>query len=119
MSLILTFSPARTRVVARLLGAGLAASAVVALPSTVGAASAAEPGAVGNHAPSAPQRLTVDDQAHPLNTTPSPRFGWLPQDEDGNEIQSAYELEVTKTSGATVWDSGKVAGAEQAYVRYS
>ena len=45
-------------------------------------------------APKAPLNLRIDDQARPLSVEGAPRFGWLPQDDDANEIQTAYEIEV-------------------------
>ncbi len=69
-------------------------------------------------APSAPSELTVGDRTRPLNVEGAPLFGWLPQD-GPNELQSAYQLEVSRAGdGAVVWDSGKVASGEQAYVPY-
>ncbi len=69
-------------------------------------------------APSAPTDLTVGDRTRPMNVEGAPLFGWLPQD-GPNELQSAYQISVTKTGdGVAVWDSGKVASSEQAYVPY-
>jgi alpha-L-rhamnosidase len=97
--------------------AGLAALTLttgLVAASTTGSASAAP----GDRAPSAPTRLTVDDVAKPLNTTLEPRFGWLPQDQDGAEAQTAYEIEVSAADGTAVWDSGKVESAQESYVDY-
>src|SRR4051794_32372205 len=58
-----------------------------------------------NRAPGAPQHLTVDDRREPLAVEGTPQFGWLPQDQDGNEVQTAYELRVSRGS-QVVWDSG-------------
>lgn len=68
--------------------------------------------------PSAPQRLTVDDLARPLDTDLTPRFGWLPQDSDPDEMQTAYKVEVADAAGDLVWDSDKVTSSQQAYVEY-
>ncbi|WP_181407501.1 family 78 glycoside hydrolase catalytic domain [Nocardioides sambongensis] len=108
------------RPVSRPRRAGLAALAVTLSAGTLGAlapggAQAAPAGA----APDQPTGLVVDDVAHPLNTDLTPRFGWLPQDSDGNEIQSAYEVEVRDASGGVVWDSGKVGSGQQSYVDYA
>lgn len=98
--------------------AGLAALAVglsaatLAVVAPVGAAPAA------GAAPGAPTGLVVDDVARPLNTDLTPRFGWLPTDTDGNEVQSAYEVEVRDAGGDVVWDSDKVSSDQQAYVDY-
>jgi alpha-L-rhamnosidase len=70
-------------------------------------------------APKAPLNLRIDDQARPLSVEGAPRFGWLPQDDDGGEIQTAYEIEVRDASGKTVWSSGKVASGQQSYVPYA
>ena len=46
-------------------------------------------------------------------------FSWYPHDPDGNQVQTAYQIQVSlESSGAPVWDSGKVASSEQAYVAY-
>jgi alpha-L-rhamnosidase len=66
----------------------------------------------------APTDLTVGDRTRPLNVEGAPLFGWLPQD-GPNELQSAYQISVVKAAdGAVVWDSGKIASSEQAYVAY-
>lgn len=99
-----------------------AALVLVAVVSVVGPAigvlpsSAAKP--PGNR-PDAPVGLSVDDQARPMNTDDSPRFGWLPQDDDGNEVQTSYKIEVRDDEGALVWDSDKVKSAQQSYVEYA
>ncbi|KAA1427731.1 family 78 glycoside hydrolase catalytic domain [Nocardioides antri] len=69
-------------------------------------------------APSAPTRLTVDDQARPMNTDETPRFGWLPQDRDRGEVQTAYKVQVRDDAGRVVWDSDRVASSQQSYVEY-
>src|SRR4051812_19420744 len=69
------------------------------------------------HAAGAPTQLTVGDQARPLNVEGAPLFGWMPGSTKGNDVQTAYEIMVSK--GATqVWDSGKVASDAQSYVPY-
>jgi len=38
----------------------------------------------------------------------------VPNDPDGNEIQSAYQIQVTRVSdGVLIWDSGKIASSSQ------
>src|SRR3954451_17663340 len=70
------------------------------------------------HAAGAPTQLTVGDQARPLNVEGAPLFGWMPGSSRGNDVQTAYEITVSK--GATqVWDSGKVASDAQSYVPYA
>jgi alpha-L-rhamnosidase len=72
----------------------------------------------GETRPGAPIGLTVDDQARAMNTDDSPRFGWLPQDADANEVQTSYKIEVRDAEGSLVWDSDKVKSAQQSYVDY-
>ena len=67
--------------------------------------------AVGTR-PTAPERLVVDDLAAPLDASTTPRFGWLPQDVDANEVQTAYKIEVRDADGTIVWDSDKVSSGE-------
>ena len=50
---------------------------------------AASPARPADRPPTAPQGLVVDDRTNPLGVQGTPRFGWLPQDPDGNEVQSA------------------------------
>ena len=94
------------------------ASAVMALLLVATAAPAAA-GGTGGQPPGPPVRLTVGDRARPLNVEGMPAFGWLPQDRDGNEVQTAYQIRVFRDrDGALVWDSGKVRSSEQQYVAY-
>jgi alpha-L-rhamnosidase len=93
----------------------LATAAVVALP-VAGVPSGAH--SAPSNRPDAPTRLTVDDLSRPIDTSETPRFGWLPQDRDRNEVQTAYKVEVRDAAGALVWDSDKVRSAQQAYVEY-
>jgi len=94
-----------------------AAALALALPASLLAVGTAQ-AAVGTR-PTAPQRLVVDDLAAPLGAATMPRFGWLPQDADANEVQSAYKIEVRDADGALVWDSDKVSSAQQSYVPYA
>ncbi|UMG94497.1 family 78 glycoside hydrolase catalytic domain [Nocardioides sp. TF02-7] len=93
------------------LAVGLPAGPAPAAPAPVAAAP-------GGTAPGAPTGLTVEDQVRPLDTDLTPRFGWLPQDADGNEVQTGYQLRVEDADGEQVWDSGKVDSDQQAYVDY-
>jgi alpha-L-rhamnosidase len=71
---------------------------------------------VGN-APLAPTDLNIADRARPLNVEGTPLFGWVPNDKDGNEIQSAYQIQLTRVSdGVLIWDSGKVASSAESCV---
>ncbi len=100
----------------RRLQVSAAGCAVVLVLLSPGAPAAA---ATGNHRPLAPTRLTVDDRTDPLAVDGIPLFGWLPTDRDGNEVQSGYQLVVTRaTGGAPVWDSGRVSTDRQSWVAY-
>lgn len=69
--------------------------------------------------PLRPAFLTVDDGVAPMNVEGAPSFGWLPQDRDPNEVQTAYQVKVTRADdGGMVWDSGRVGSAEQSFVTY-
>ncbi|MEO8213353.1 MAG: family 78 glycoside hydrolase catalytic domain [Myxococcales bacterium] len=70
--------------------------------------------------PNAPDHLRVGDRARPLNVEGAPLFSWLPHDSAGNQLQTAYQIQVRlESSGAQVWDSGKVMSGEQDYVAYA
>lgn len=71
-----------------------------------------------NRPPTAPVDLRVDDRIDHPNVEGPPRFGWLPQDPDAGEVQSAYQLQVRDAADETVWDSGEVASDEHQYVTY-
>ena len=91
----------------------------VLVTTSLSAAISPSDAAPGNTAPDRPVGLNVDDLAHPLNTDLTPRFGWLPQDSDANEVQSAYQIEVRDAAGEIVWDSRKVSSSQQSYVDYA
>ncbi|MDA0168218.1 alpha-L-rhamnosidase N-terminal domain-containing protein [Solirubrobacter taibaiensis] len=65
-----------------------------------------------------PTQLTVGDDARSLNVEGAPLFGWMPASDRGNDVQTAYQLTVTKADGTAVWDSGKTASSDQSYVPY-
>jgi len=92
-------------------------TAVAASP-TANAQSQTAKSRTSNTAPSAPEHLTVGDRPDPLAVEGLPQFGWYPQDKDGNELQSAYELRVSH-GGEQVWDSGKVTSSDQSWVPYA
>ncbi|HVV24242.1 MAG TPA: alpha-L-rhamnosidase N-terminal domain-containing protein [Pseudonocardiaceae bacterium] len=94
---------------------GAVVAAVAALAATVAATPA---NATPDRPPTAPTHLTVDDRSDPLAVQGVPQFGWLPQDPDGNEVQTAYQIVVTRPHGGTVWDSGKVASSAESWVSY-
>jgi len=92
---------------------------VVSLIAVAALAASAPPAAAEGHAPDPPTALTVDDRERHLNVEGSPRFGWLPQDKDPGEAQTAYRITVRpQGSSEPVWDSGKVASDQQSYVPY-
>ncbi|HEY7376491.1 MAG TPA: alpha-L-rhamnosidase N-terminal domain-containing protein [Polyangia bacterium] len=67
----------------------------------------------------APDNLRVGDRVRPLNVEGPPLFSWLPHDAAGDQVQTAYQIQVRlESSGADVWDSGKVVSSDQAYVAY-
>ena len=90
----------------RWIGVAVVAAAVLGVTSAAQAAGA-------------PAQLTVGDQARPLNVEGPPQFGWMPASSAGNDVQSAYQLQVSRPDGGVVWDSGKVASDAQSYVPYA
>ena len=71
--------------------------------------------------PAAPTMLTVDDAAAPLEVEGVPQFGWVVNDPDRGEVQTAYEVVVSEPAigggaGKLVWDSGEVRSNQQSYV---
>ncbi len=73
---------------------------------------------VAGSSPDAPTELRVIDSFSSLGIdTLAPRFGWVLHDDARGEIQTAYEIVVTADAGA-VWESGKVASAQQYGVPY-
>ena len=62
--------------------------------------------------------LTVNHQVSPLGIDAglSPYFGWKLESESNNTYQTAYRLQLFAGS-ACCWDSGKVEGAENAFIR--
>lgn len=93
---------------------------VLATGAALLAATSTTAGADEQHAPEAPVELTVNDRERPLEVEGAPAFGWLPRDADRGEVQTAYHIRVfdADDEDERVWDSGKVASSEQAYVRY-
>jgi alpha-L-rhamnosidase len=76
-------------------------------------------------APFAPTNLVVDDVANPVGTEAVPYFGWLDNNTNANEIQSAYEILVASSmnninaNDGDVWDSGEVASSRENHVVYT
>jgi len=72
-----------------------------------------------NHAPDAPTGLLTNESEHPMNVEGAPLFGWWVNDEDYDEVQTAYEIRLYDgVTEALVWDSGKVESDQQASVPY-
>jgi hypothetical protein len=68
----------------------------------------------------APDNLRVGDRVHPLSVEGAVLFSWYPHHAAGDQAESAYEIQVHReSSGAEVWDSGKVASSQQSYVAYA
>src|SRR5262245_59016570 len=100
-------------------GVGLAAVSVLLIGTLAPATAGAAPGRP-HHAPQRPTDLSVGDRVRPLDVEGPPQFGWLAQDPDGNEIQTAYQIRVFRDGlGSAIWDSGKVASSDQSYVPYA
>lgn len=71
--------------------------------------------------PQAPTGLLCELSPAPLGIeNPKPSFCWVVNDPDPNEVQSAWRIVVRQGTekGETVWDSGKVAGAQSINVPY-
>ncbi|MCD8390427.1 MAG: glycoside hydrolase family 78 protein [Firmicutes bacterium] len=95
-----------------------AAAAFAALALVAAVLPAVPISAAENTAPSAPTGLLTNDLENPLNVE-DVTFGWIVNDSDYNEVQTAYEIVVTDAMTDTdVWDSGKVASSAQSYVTY-
>ena len=68
----------------------------------------------------APDDLRVGDRVSPLAVEGRPLFSWLPHDPSGNQLQSAWQIQVWREdSSALVWDSGKVRSAQQSDLEYA
>jgi alpha-L-rhamnosidase len=75
--------------------------------------------------PDAPVRLKCCDNPFPIGTDSRPYFGWIMNDPDDSEIQSAYQLLVSSSQGkceqgiGDLWDSGQVRSGLQNYIDYA
>ncbi|MEO8616857.1 MAG: family 78 glycoside hydrolase catalytic domain [Luteolibacter sp.] len=70
--------------------------------------------------PAAPTKTQLIDFFEQLGiNTPTPRFGWVVNDPDRGEKQTAYQIVVADDAKKRLWDSGKVASAEQFGVVYA
>ena len=50
--------------------------------------------------------------------TPKPRLSWALESIDRNQVQTSYQVVVSGSDGALVWESGKVASAQQLHIPY-
>jgi hypothetical protein len=92
------------------------ALAVLLLVSGTGRSRAAS---TGHGRPAGPVNLVVEGRADPLDAQTPLTFGWLPRDDAGDQIQTAYEIRVSDArTGRGVWDSGEVRSSQQSYVPY-
>jgi alpha-L-rhamnosidase len=76
-------------------------------------------------APSAPTSLRTDDVNNPVGTEAAPYFGWLDNETNPNEVQSAYEILVASSPAkldanqADVWDTGKISSDQENHIVYA
>lgn len=117
-----TFLAGGLRVGTTLVVAGATAGAAVDLAraqAKVGARVAGSGGNPGGPAP--PQALTTTGVSQPVGVDPDDvLFAWQVTDDRPGAVQSAWRLRVTGPgeSDSTVWDSGPVSSARQAFVPY-
>jgi alpha-L-rhamnosidase len=100
-------------------GAALGSGAALAGPAVL--AASADPAGAASGA-GAPHRLRVNGLDDALGVEPDGLFfSWLVSDPSLGASQGAYRLTVSRTGGSghpTVWDSGMVRSAQQAFVPY-
>lgn len=100
-------------IIRRILAAAVSLSIMAAAVPAVRAAQ-------GNTPPAQPIGLLTNELEQPLNVEGAPYFSWLLQDEDDNEVQTAYQIVVTDAiSKEEVWDSDQTTSTEQSYVAYA
>jgi alpha-L-rhamnosidase len=51
--------------------------------------------------------------------TAKPRLSWALESSDRNQVQTAYQIVASDPRGAVLWDTGKVASAQQLHVPYT
>ncbi len=111
---------------AAMAGAGLAGCAAPA-PKAASAGRPTLPYPEAPGPPGSPTALTVDGLAAPIGLDPGDvQFAWQVGDTRRAAVQSAYRLVVSRLTlagagagtSATVWDSGRVPSAAQAFVAY-
>src|SRR5439155_6839022 len=89
----------------------------MALAGLIAAARPAPVDAALSAGPFPPAGLTVDALVSPVGIDATPAFAWQVDDDRRGARQSAYRIVVRGATG-TVWDSGRVASSEQAFVAY-
>jgi len=63
---------------------------------------------VTNTPPEAPTGLLTNESLYPMNVEGAPRFGWLVNDADYDEVQTAYEIRLYDgISGELAWDPAR------------
>lgn len=112
------------RLISASIGLALAAAPIALLPGGADAAPAASIASTATAAASdadAPSGLSVNGIAKPVDVEGTPAFGW----HDGVARQTAYQIVVASTAARAaagdgdLWDSGKVAGAQQRGIDYA
>jgi alpha-L-rhamnosidase len=94
----------------------LAACATVALPG------GAAPDSTGGPAPSGLLCDLLPSAGAPAVTSPQPRFSWIVNSNEPDDVQSAYEIRVATAeaaAGPAFYDSGKVVGDQSVAVIYA
>ena len=67
-----------------------------------------------NHAPGAPTGLLTNESLYPMNVESAPLFDWWVNDEDYDEVQTAYQIRLyDDVTDTLVWDSEKVNSSNQ------
>jgi alpha-L-rhamnosidase len=70
--------------------------------------------------PGPPDHLTVDGLTSPVGVDDTPAFAWRVDDDRRGAVQAAYRVVVAGAADGrgVVWDSGRVASDQQAFVPY-
>ena len=100
------------------LSLGLAALAMIAVPTVVPAATAAE-----SAGPLAPVSLRCEYLANPMGIDmPKPRFFWVNGHAERGQVQSAYQIVVStdpQAAAGDIWDSGKIASPRSTQIAFA
>lgn len=71
--------------------------------------------------PGKPSNLRCHNKYAPTGTGAKPYFGWYVNDADANEVQTAYQIQVSTSAdkwNGDIWDSGKSLSNKQDYIYY-